>query len=191
MQRVPIKLLAIGLLAALCLSAGAQEAGFYNSPKGFGAQYRFAERNGVFHSATAFIDIYGIPSSRGSFPGYRFNLSRQYVFRQIEGDGVRYMLYAGPGVSMGMVRDHDKGRWFDFTSLISGNQGFMFALSGDVGCRFDFGRRVALDLSFEADAGLHVRRNENETDYNAASLSIYNNGLMQAIYPQLTILFKL
>ena len=71
-----------------------------------------------------------------------------------------------------------------------------FALLGNIrpslkGCRFDFGGRVALDLSFATDAGLHIRRNEKEQKYMATSLSIYNNGLIQSFYPQLTILFKL
>lgn len=191
MQRVLNNLLFIWLLVALCLPAGAQEAGFFNSPKGFGAQYSFAEKDGVFHTATALVDIYGIPTSRCSSPGYRVNFSRQYIFRHMESAGVSYTFYAGPGISTGMVRDHDKGKGFDLTSLISGNPGFMLALSGDIGCRFDFGRRVALDLSFMADAGIHVRVNEKEKSYTATSLSVYNNGLIQFLYPQLTILYKL
>lgn len=191
MQRVLNNLLSIWLLVAFCLPAGAQEAGFFNSPKGFGAQYRFAETDGVFHTATAFVDIYGVPTSRCSFPGYRFNFSRQYVFREIEHGDVSYKFYAGPGISAGVVRDHDKGRGFDLTSLISGNPGFMFAISGDIGCRFDFGRKLALDLSFTADAGIHARVNEKERVFTATSLSVYNNGLLQFLYPQLTILYKL
>ena len=191
MQRVLSKLTAFWLLAALCIPAWAQEAGFFNSPKGFGAQWRFPVHEGVFHSATAFADIYGIPTSRCSSPGFRFNFSRQYVFKELESDGVKFMLYAGPGISAGVVRDHDKGRGLDLTSLIGENPGFMLAISGDAGCRFDFGKRVALDLSFAADAGIHVRRNEKEGDYFATSVSIYNNGLIQIIYPQITVLFRL
>lgn len=191
MQRVLTKLFALWLLSALFLPAGAQEAGFLNSPKGFGAQYRFAEADGIFHTATALIDIYGIPSSRCSSPGLRFNFSRQYIFKQLESRGVSFTLYAGPGLSAGVVRDHDKGRWFDLKSLISENPGFMLALSGDAGCRFGFGRRISLDLSFTADAGIHVRRNEDQPAYPATSLSVYNNGFLQALYPQFTILFDL
>ena len=181
------------LLAALfCAPATAQDIGMYNSPKGVGAQFRFAEHDGIFHTATAFVDIYGVMTSRCQYPGYRFNFSRQYIFKKLEHDDVRMTLYAGPGISFGYVHDHDKGRkLFDIQSLIANNDGFMFAVSGDIGCRFDFGKRIALDLSFTADAGLHVRRNEKEKTYQAANLSIYNNGLLQAFYPQLTILFKL
>jgi len=179
------------LLAALCQPAAAQELGVYNSIKGIGAQYRSGEKAGVFHSATAFVDIYGVPTSRCRYPGYRFNVTRQYMLRSIEGDKCVFSFYAGPGISFGLVRDHDKGRGFDLTSLIADNPGVMLALSGGAGCRFDFGRRVALDLSFTAEAGVHMRENEDEKSYSATSLSIYNNGLLQAIYPQLTILFKL
>ncbi len=186
------KLPALLLLAALCLPAGAQEAGFFNSPKGFGAQYRFASSETAFHSATAFVDIYGIPTSRCSSPGFRVNLSRQYILKRIENNGVCYSVYAGPGITAGVVRDHDKGRsLLDMTSLIGGNPGFVIALSGDAGCRFGFGKRVALDLSFAVDAGIHVRRNEKESGYMATSLSVYNNGLLQALYPQITVLFNL
>lgn len=125
------------------------------------------------------------------YPGFRFNLSRQYVWKTLQKDDCTMSLYAGPGVTLGYVRDHNKGVWFDFTSLFKENPGFVAALSGDVGCRFDFGGRVALDLSFATDAGLHIRRNEKEQKYMATSLSIYNNGLIQSFYPQLTILFKL
>jgi hypothetical protein len=106
-------------------------------------------------------------------------------------DGSRIRMFAGPGIGAGYVRDHDKGRGIDLTTLISDNPGLAFAASGDIGWRFDFGGFVSLDLSFTAEAGVHARRNEREKGYAATSLSIYNNGLMQAFYPQLSIVFKL
>ena len=160
-------------------SLRAQEAGLFSSPKGVGAVFTF------------YVDVYGVITSRCSYPGYKLNLSRQYVFKRFQRDGYNMTLYAGPGISAGFVRDHDKRRGIDFSSLMSDNQGLMFALSGDAGCRFDFDGRVALDLSFTAEAGVHVRRNEREQNYPATYLSVYNNGLMQVLYPQLTILFKI
>ena len=179
------------LLVAFSQPLASQEAGFYNSPKGLGAQFRFGEQEGVFHSLTAFVDIYGVPTGRCLYPGFRMNFSRQYVIQQLNSGDMDMLFYIGPGISSGMVHDHDKGKWFDLQSLVGGNIGFMFALSADAGCRFDFGKRIALDLSFAMDAGVHMRRNENEKSYYATSLSIYNNGLLQLFYPQLTILFKL
>lgn len=186
-----LKLLVLNFLLACCIPAAAQEFGVFNSPKGIGAQLRFPRSGGVFHSATAIVDIYGVPTSRCKDPGYRFNFSRLYVLNTLEKKNCTLLFYAGPGLSLGYVRDHDKGRFIDMKSLISEYPGFMFAVSAGAGCRFDFGRTVALDLSFALDAGFHIRQNEKEKTYVASSLSIYNNGLWQAFYPQLTILFKL
>lgn len=183
-------LTAIFLACVFCVGASAQDAGIFNSLKGIGASVRFPERNGVFHSATAFVDIYGIATSRCSYPGYKANFARQYSLKTWKLDDYSIKMYAGPGLSVGYVRDHDKGRGIDLVSLISDNEGMMFAASGDIGWMFDFGGLVSLDLSFTADAGVHVRRNEKERGYWSPSLSIYNNGLMQAFYPQLTIWFR-
>ena len=185
-------LLLVFFLGPAALPVGAQEyLGLFNSPKGFGASVRFAPREGVFHSATAFIDIYGVPSSRCSYPGIKANVSRYYSVGQAERGDIRFRFYAGPGISAGYVRDHDKGRGWDPSSLLGDNEGVALALSGGGGCLFDFGGRVSLDLSLTAELGTHIRRNEEEKGYFAPSLSIYNNGILQALYPQLTILFKL
>jgi len=180
------------LLLLPTLGLEAQEAGLFNSPKGFGASFRFAPQDGVFHTATAFVDIYGVVTSRCSNPGVRANISRMYELRRwSDVGGADVLLYAGPGITAGFVRDHDKGRGIDLSSLVADNPGLIFALSGGAGFRFGFGGKVALDLSLSADAGIHIRRNEKEHGYTAASLSVFNNGLLQVLYPQLTILFAL
>lgn len=185
-------LLLVFSLGLTALPVGAQESlGLYNSVKGFGAVVRTAPSEGIFHSACAFIDIYGVPTSRCSYPGIRVNASRYYTLGQSARGDINYRFYAGPGVTAGYVRDHDKGRGIDLVSLFGDNEGVALALSGGGGCLFDFGGRVCLDLSLTADIGVHIRRNEDERGYFAPSLSIYNNGLIQALYPQLTILFKL
>lgn len=183
--------LLILLLNLVSFPLSAQEsAGLFSSVKGIGIAARTRENNGVFHSATAYIDIYGVATSRCSNPGLHFNVSRQYILHRLDKGDVRLTFYAGPGVSAGYVRDHDKGRGIDLTSLMADNDGLMAALSADAGCRFDFSGTIALDLSFTGELGVHARRNEQENGYFATSLSIYNNGWMQLLYPQLSILFK-
>ena len=185
-------LLLVFFLSLPVLPVRAQESlGLFNSPKGFGAQVRLAERNGVFHSAVAFIDIYGVPTSRCSNPGIRVNVSRDYIVSRRRSGDVTTSFYAGPGITLGYLRDHDKGRGIDMDSLFGNKEGVAIALSGNGGCRFDFDGPVSLDLSFMADLGVHIRRNEVEKGYFATNLSIFNNGIMQAFYPQLTILFRL
>ena len=179
-------------LSLFALPAGAQESiGLFNSPKGFGAELRTRPSDGIFHSALAYVDIYGVVTSRCSYPGFRLNVSRQYIINSWERGDTRFTWYAGPGISTGYVHDHDKGRGIDLDSLLGENEGFVVALSADTGCRVDFPGRIAFNLSFTGDLGIHVRRYEKEKSYNAPGLSIFNNGLMQALYPQFTILVKL
>lgn len=180
------------LLSLFWVPSAAQESiGVFNSVKGIGATVRLQEKDGIFHTATAFVDIYGVATSRCSNPGLRFNVSRQYVLGRRQQGDVQMTFYTGPGITLGYVRDHDKGFGIDLKSIFGDNEGAVAAISGDAGCRFDFGSRVALDLSLAVDLGLHIRKNENERDYFAPSVSIYNNGWMQWLYPQLTFLFKL
>ncbi|MBR4809890.1 MAG: hypothetical protein IK031_06395 [Bacteroidales bacterium] len=186
---IALPLLVLSLLGAPC--AAQESVGLFNSVKGFGATVRLQENDGVFHTATAFIDLYGVATGRCSNPGLRVNVSRQYVLGRMERGDVNLTFYSGPGATLGYVRDHDKGFGIDLRSIVGNNEGFVAAISGDAGCRFDFGGRVALDLSLATDLGVHVRKNENEKEYFAPSVSIYNNGWMQWLYPQLTILFRL
>ncbi len=189
LRYIVLLVLFLGLAAP---KSGAQESlGIFNSPKGVGAAVRFPETGGIFYSATAFIDIYGVPTSRCSYPGFKANVSRFYVLEHTGRGAAQLTFYVGPGVSAGYVRDHDKGRGIDLVSLFGDNEGIALALSGGAGCRFDFDGRVSLDLSFTGELGVHVRRNEDERSYFSPSLSIYNNGIIQALYPQLTILFRL
>lgn len=184
--------LLVFFLSFLALPSGAQESvGLFNSPKGFGAQVRFPENDGIFHSALVFVDIYGVPTSRCSNPGIRVNASRNYILSRRQKGEIGMSFYAGPGVTLGYLRDHDKGRGIDMESLFGNKEGFAVALSGTGGCRFDFDGPVSLDLSFTADLGVHLRRNEVERGYFATNVSIFNNGIFQAFYPQLTILFRL
>ncbi|MBQ6556054.1 MAG: hypothetical protein IJL86_00750 [Bacteroidales bacterium] len=190
MYRKPHTALLALLICALLLPAKAasQEVGLFSSPKGVGVLWQGAEKNGAFNTAAAYVDIYGVVTSRCSFPGYKANFSRQYVFYRKDAGEWNLTLYAGPGLSAGYVHDHDKGRGVDLSALVADNQGFVFALSGDFGMRFEFPGAVVLNLSWTAEAGLHLRENERFKD--SSNLSIYNNGFIQSLYPQLGILYR-
>ena len=107
MYRLPhILFVALYLFLAPAVIAGAQEFGLYNSLKGIGASVRLPEKDGIFHTVNAYVDIYGVATSRCSYPGYKMNVSRQYVCRRFQRDGYSVAFYAGPGISLGYVRDH-------------------------------------------------------------------------------------
>lgn len=141
-----------------------------------------------FENIALYAEIYGIPTGRCSSPGVKLCYSHNVILKRMEFETARLSFYAGPGVSAGYLRDAEIGKYEGTDFTLTRNPGFMAALSGTGGCHFNFCRNIALDLSFTAEIGIHVRRDEKVHSLN---LNFYRNGLLQALYPQLSILFYL
>lgn len=174
--------------ALLCTDAGAQRvgAGIFNSLKGFGLQLDSDHfEDFYFDSFTVYADIYGIPTARSNAPGIKANYSRNYVVKVLESQYVGFDLYVGPGCTLGYVKDFEVNYYRDTSVPLMKNHGVVAALSGTFGCRFEFGRRILIDLSFCLDAGLHIRKDE---EMGNISVGLYKNGIFQTPYPQVTIL---
>lgn len=182
------------LIAALLLNvpASAQNSfpgglGMYNSFKGFGLMYSIPSNNNVTDNFLLRCDNFGVISGRCSTPGILFQFSRGVTFRSYERDGVGYHLYAGAGVSAGYVKDFQKGYLSDPDKPLNHNMGAMIGVTGTFGCYFSFEGGIDLIAGWSATAGMHIRENEN---YGTLSMSGYLNGLLTALYPELTILYK-
>ena len=180
--------LVIGLVISLSLSAQEFTFGIRNSFKGPGIVFEHTQKEGSFNSYALSLDIYGLPTGRSKDPGAHFNFCHNIIFTDIEHDGVHYSLYWGSGFSLGYVHDFEKG----FFSRPGGtvlryNQGFMAAMSGDFGCRFLFRGAIGLDLRMTGEFGFHLKKNEI---YGNPNLSCYLNGVLRALYPQLTISYS-
>lgn len=159
--------------------------GLFNSPRGFGAAASFNSEDGrSFSELSLFADIYGLPTGRCGEPGVKASFVRNFIFSSFEIDDVRLGIFAGPGVSAGFVKDYEPGYALDITR----NHGLCAALCGDIGLRVRFSRGVSLGLSFQAELGFHMRRDD---DMRANNLAIYKNGLVQSFWPNLSILFDL
>lgn len=178
--------LMIAVTLALCICADAQNhgLGLFNSPKGFGISY---EQEGTkstefFSSYSLYADIYGLCASRTPHPGIKFNASRLYYIDIINGQQTSYIFYVGPGITAGYAHDFEKDYWLDFYKTLSKRAGAILALSGTGGCRITFNRSIMLDLSLTIEAGMHLRKENGST-----KLSLYKNGIIQTLYPQLTI----
>jgi len=178
----------IVLLASLSLAAGANAQnhgiGLFSSPKGFGISYGQEGKKSpeFFTTTTLYADIYGLTADRTDHPGIKFNTSRLYYLDIIEGSESSYIFYVGPGITAGYVHDFEKDYWEDFYTRLTKKAGAILALSGTAGCRIAFNRAIMLDISFTIEAGMHLRNDDGST-----KLSLYKNGLVQALYPQLTI----
>lgn len=180
------------VLAAVLLSipslAQRPSLGIFNSLKGLGAALELPASDGEFNSFALYVEIYGIPTGRCSEPGVKFNWSHNFEIKRFEAESTVFSIFAGPGVSTGYMRDFEVGQRIQGSLALTKNPGVMAALSGTGGCRFSFESRIELDLSFTAELGILVRRDETVNDFN---LNMYRNGLMQCIYPQLSILVYL
>lgn len=181
-------IIAVVVAALLCINAGAQrvELGIFNSIKGFGLQLDSDHfEDFYFDSFTVYADIYGIPTARSNAPGIKANYSRNYVVKVFDKEDIDFDLYVGPGCTVGYVKDFEINYYRDASVPLVKNHGVVTALSGTFGCRFEFGRRIIIDLSLCLEAGLHIRKNEELGNLN---VGLYKNGIFQAPYPQLTIL---
>lgn len=180
----------IVFLVALSLSANAAAQhtsfGLYNSVKGFGFSLNVANGEGTWVDALIlFADIYGFPTARTHAPGIKFNYSREFIIHTIETPEVLFSFYFGPGFSAGYVKDYEKSYFQDITVHLTNNHGFVAALSGTGGCRFNFTKHIELDLSFTLEAGLHIRKDEKQDNIH---VGLYKNGIFESFYPQLSIL---
>lgn len=183
-----IALTAIAVMLSIYSNAQPASVGVYNSLKGIGATLEIPHGESEFTSIVAFTEIYGIPTGRCDSPGFKARYSHNFIFKTYEQEATIFMLYAGPGVTAGYMRDFELGRRIDKTLTLTHNPGLMAALCGSLGCRFSFESRIALDLSFTADLGIHARQNE---ELHNIDVRMYRNGLMQAFYPELSILVYL
>lgn len=159
--------------------------GLFNSPRGFGLVSSFNERESRnFSLLSVYADIYGVPTGRCEEPGVKAFYVRNFCFSELELDGVSLDFFAGPGVSAGFVKDYEPGYALDITR----NHGLCAAVCGDIGLRVIFSRGVRLDLSFQAEVGFHMRKDD---EMKANNMAVYKNGLVQCFWPNLSILFDL
>ena len=195
LRSAPLKWTAAILSATVamlfCPRASGQEgraAGFYNSPRGFGLVFQQDAPDHSFNSFTMMADTYGLLKNKCGLPGVRFNFSRNFIMLTTGHQGCEFEFFAGPGASLGYLRDFEKNYYSrDNSVLLEKNPGIMTALSGTGGCHFRFSRRVDVELSWMVEIGFHLRKDEDFGNWN---LAFFKNGIVKAINPQLMILYK-
>lgn len=159
--------------------------GLFNSPKGFGVVLETEAGENDFNVFTAYADMYGIFEGRCLYPGFKFNYTRGRVLKVLTLDGIDYSFYAGPGITAGYSRQYEPYVYKDYRKYLIRNYGLIACLSGTAGCRIGFGKSILLDLSWTVEAGVHMRLDE---DHKGLKLGLYKNGLISALYPQLTLI---
>lgn len=178
------------IFLALAQHAGAREwsAGLVSSPSGCGILAQsFNSRGNEIDILSITTDFYGLLSGRTDDLGIRFGYTHDYIITQYEGNGFSMKLHAGAGMLTGYVHDHENGLFIGAGRPLEKEMGIVAALSCSFGLRFDFFRRVALDLGFSANPGVHLRMDrENGSMY----LAFYKNGIYQIMFPRISIMYR-
>lgn len=177
------------LLALVCFCSGirAQQTsvGLFSSPKGFGANLQTASglKTDAFHDLSLYADIYGVTMGKCLQPGVAFNYTYAMVFRRFSWRGMDCRLFTGPGISLGWVREYEKGL-FDPEVKYFLSPGGMAAVNAAFGIQVQCHERIRLDLRWEAQAGVFYR---SDSSLQSTSLSLFKNGIYRAFYPELVI----
>lgn len=189
MSRPCRKILASALLALLCTAAQGRDwlAGLFQSPRGIGLTVVLDGAGRELDIFTLRNDFYGILSGRTAQSGACLTYTHDYVFLVREDPDRRLMLHAGAGAAFGYVHDYEKGFFSAYDRALVRRPGWMTALAGNAGLRADFRRRITLDLSFSVLPGIHLR---TDPDTGTLIASLYRNGLGQAFFPQVNLLYR-
>lgn len=179
------------LLLPACPTAAAQEKGLglFVSPKGVGATFNLpsGKNPSSYNSFSVFADIYGMPMGKCYVPGYRAVYNRCNVIKEFSWRGADCYMYVGPGFSAGWVRDFEEGL-LDPEVKYFHSPGAMAGIGGTFGFNIRCRERLQLNLSWDVEVGVFYR---HDNVMNNMVLSIYRNGLIQLLSPQLTIIYTL
>jgi len=156
------------------VSAGGLSAGLFNSPKGFGFSIDYIASDNIYNSYNVYADIFGMMDGRYDSPGIKacyLHYNRLAAFNYKDTD---CGLFLAPGASTGYVRD-------------MGSDKFGAILTADVALalRLSYQRSIDIELGAVAELGFIARKTGSGTQMN-----IYNNGLVQALFPTLKILLR-
>lgn len=172
------------LLALICGAVGAfaarpyvpaekveaLSAGTAHSIKGVGVCVDYDTGNGVFNSFYLTADLVDILTGKASTPGLKFTYHYNMVLKEMcEG---KYIIYAGPGVTSGYVRNTDD------------HSGFMGGVSLDAGVRTRCLKNIYLSLEYQADASLIFKNKYNPY------MRLYRAGFLYAWAPYLRIQYN-
>lgn len=190
MRRIAHILLPAALLLLGSMTAEGQTflAGTFQSPKGMGLTAMLDTDQGrETNILTIRTDFYGVLSGRTPEIGAFLCYTHDYIFFRREAVNYDMLLHAGAGSMLGYAHDFEKGIFSSFDRELDRNAGGVLALVGNAGVRFDFRRRLSLDISFSAAPGLHLR---SDPETGAWLLSFYKNGCYRAYFPQINLMYR-
>lgn len=154
----------------------AVEAGGLFSTKGCGAVLVFPHPDGAAAELRLLSDFAQVLRGHEYYPGAKLQyLYRLRVQEQTVSDELSVRLTAGPGLTVGAVRDQGKG------------DGLLAALCGGFSAEFLFRRvPVTISASLSADLGAHLVFKK----WSDSTMTLYRNGLRKAWQPEISIRYR-
>lgn len=148
------------------------EAGLVNSPDHLGITVRTPANDGIFNTFTLTAEMKNVLSGRESAPGVKFIFQHnRAIAGGMMGGQYLWMLYAGPGVTCGYVRD------------LSPIYGFMTGVCGNIGICAGFMNNLSVAVEFQGDIAFIIR------DMSNPSMSMYRTGVYRCWIPVLKIAY--
>lgn len=172
------------LISASEVYMHATDFGVFNSPKGFGIEFRFNDSGREFNMLSAYADTYGIFEGRCLYPGFKLNYSRCHTISSFSINHTDMDFYVGPGVTLGYARQYEPYTYKDHRKYLTRNYGAVACLAGTFGFKAKLSNTVSIDLNWTVEAGVHMRPDENR---QGLKLGLYKTGLLESLYPQLII----
>ena len=154
------------------------EIGTMHSPKSLGFTVELPDD--YYHASDLFCvlaDMHGLWDGTRPMPGVKLSYIRNVTLKEFRlDDCVEASFYSGPGLIAGVVRDSNKPF------------GFMTGLTGDVGVRLFFPRRLVVYCEIGMDIALFVSRHPYTSGID---MTYYHSGLKNFFYPQIRIAYSL
>lgn len=177
---------ALTLLAVLCeaVPASAEShvgatfphgwaAGIASSPDHIGLTARTRDSDGLFNTFTLTLEMRGIYKGAEHSPGVQFSfLHNRFIWQGRTPGGYRCMLYAGPGVTGGYVRNRGE------------DLGLMAGVCGDIGGGVKLLGGITMAVELKADAAFLI------SDLSSPSMTFYRAGLYRCWLPVLRIIYE-
>lgn len=178
-----IAVLALCLLLS-CAEASAQRrierAGIVNSPKGFGVSLGIAQNDRrIYNTLNLTTDLEGILNGTENTPGIKLSWLHENILRRgVIRDDVAYCFFVGGGFSAGYVKDH---------GAADRNHGAILGLAAETGIVFLFKDNIDIALGVTGEFGMQLRKDET---FGTMDLSWYENGVLKALIPQITLYYR-
>ena len=155
---------------------GAVEAGGLFSTKGCGVALVFPRPDGTAAELRLLSDFAQVLRGHEYYPGAKLQyLYRLRVQERTVSDELSVRLTAGPGLTVGAVRDHGKG------------DGLLAALCGNITADFQFSKvPVTVSAGLSADLGAHLVFKE----WHESTMTLYRNGLRKVWQPEISIRYR-